>query len=283
MFSLPQGDSNDGEVTIKDNLQVLQLAQDSRTLRQLLQICYPGLPKISTELKEIGSLAEAAYFYQMDDLPAQLQRIISNTSHLKTDPIRVYIIACLWGWKELAEEAARASLQTELFPLKMCPEMENVSASALIRLFHYRDRCGLVAKTTANKIPSHLKEEWPLFTSDNDLCNCPDNLRHKQKGNWSHLGYVGHRKDWWTDYLLDVGNKLEKRPCKKTILSCKISPHVTSSVSCRTCVIKIGDYMPIFNQKLWSAVAEAIGKVRESPDSTVVKCSPQQCRLNWNS
>lgn len=106
MFALPQGESEGSAI------QIVHVSESSSTMDYLLKLAYPNRQKQKLPMSDLGLLFEvlaAAVKYDMFGLNFLLEDQI--TLRIQYSPINVFLIACQYGLKNLATEAARQTLR----------------------------------------------------------------------------------------------------------------------------------------------------------------------------
>ncbi|OSX60896.1 hypothetical protein POSPLADRAFT_1170624, partial [Postia placenta MAD-698-R-SB12] len=115
---------------------VVDLPEDSRTLYTILRICYPVLdPKIDT-IELARSVLDAALKYDMVVVVDYCKRALRSLA--KSQPLRVYAIACTIGAETTARLAAGAYAKwLEGLSNQRVAEFEDMSAGCYFRLMLY--------------------------------------------------------------------------------------------------------------------------------------------------
>ncbi|KAI0789317.1 hypothetical protein C8Q75DRAFT_767559 [Abortiporus biennis] len=127
-----------------ENIPVITLSEDARTLAALLRLCYPQnavtvdleLPSFSTS----WSVVRAALKYDMQSvLPVATSQWMKHTS---THPLSVFFQAIRHGWRTEAEEAARCTIEVHPhLDHVYVPEIEFVTADVYQSLLRYHQEC----------------------------------------------------------------------------------------------------------------------------------------------
>ena len=131
IFSLPSSSA-------EDDLPVLDLAEDSKTLSALLGFYYPGQGGYIQDLDLMGRVIIAAEKYIMPGILRQLELALRDYTSM--NPVRVYALACRFGFSSLATIAAREALKHPS-PGPPIPELNLISATAYYNLLSYRAKC----------------------------------------------------------------------------------------------------------------------------------------------
>jgi hypothetical protein len=133
MFSLPQK----CEPVTPD---VIYMDEDAHTLESLLRMAC-GLPILPlTSYDAVDALLYAAEKYDMPG-PMSIIRILVMTPPLLNNPLRLYAVACRFGWETEAKYASTETLTLDLHAEPHHAALKNLSSSALLELFQlHRDR-----------------------------------------------------------------------------------------------------------------------------------------------
>lgn len=144
MFSLPQPSTASDEqqdFQAKVPLPIVEVTEDSKTLRALLDTCYPLQNPDLSSLDAVDATLDAAVKYDvakaLDLCKRELQGFIIR------EPLRVFAIACRLDFETLAQSAADQARKQSIFRhgLKYAKELDRVSGGCYHRLLqHYRQR-----------------------------------------------------------------------------------------------------------------------------------------------
>ena len=139
------------------------------------------LPKLDS-FEYVESLLRAAEKFEMPGAISILRLAIMSTQFLNTHPVRVYAIACQWGWIEEAKLASTKTLGIDLLghdALKDLSFVETAHLTSLLLLHRRRRdvfRAGLDSHTNfyANNVPGRCSQ-------------CQREIAHVA---WMHLKHV---------------------------------------------------------------------------------------------
>jgi hypothetical protein len=95
----------------------------------------------------VQKLAEFADKYQVEALEEVVAKHLENT--IPSDPVGVYIIAVTYGYKDIGEAAARASLN---IPFSELQPQDLQYAPAELELLRYHVACGEAASAVASNL-----------------------------------------------------------------------------------------------------------------------------------
>ncbi|KAK2463539.1 hypothetical protein APHAL10511_004290 [Amanita phalloides] len=141
MFALNRGPAID-ENEKKDELPIIDVAEDSETLYNLLEFIYPRVEEPQfNDLHMFRKVSQAAQKYFMTVVEAKLKKQIIASPLLKDEPFRTYVIATDLGWEAIALMAARNTLCMPLQLLPFVNELESITGAEFYRYLEYRYRC----------------------------------------------------------------------------------------------------------------------------------------------
>jgi len=133
MFSLPQK----CEPATPD---VIYMDEDAHTLESLLRMA-SGMPILPlANFDEVDALLYAAEKYDMPG-PMSIIRVLVMTPPLLDNPLRLYAVACRFGWEAEAQYASTETLTLDVHAEPHRAELQILSTAALLKLFQlHRDR-----------------------------------------------------------------------------------------------------------------------------------------------
>ena len=145
MFMLPQETMQSGSSSVP----IIHMTENSTTLESLLLLCYPTANPIFKSSEDAKDVVEAVRKYDMRTVIGRAKDIIS-AQFLETNPLELYALSCVFGWKQLAQRAAIQTLQIDLKdlgrPSSGFAGMRDMSAFDYHKLLLYHHRCGLAAQ-----------------------------------------------------------------------------------------------------------------------------------------
>ncbi|KZP08450.1 hypothetical protein FIBSPDRAFT_1052417 [Athelia psychrophila] len=154
MFSLPQKST-------PMTSDILYMDEDSAILEGILRMSC-GLPVVlPTTYDMVDALLYAAEKYDMPG-PMSIIRMSVMTPTLLDQPLRLYAVACRYGWEEEAKFASAETLTTNLYSEEYRPALQSLSTTALLDLFAlHRDRREILRKRL---------DEPPFVGGGNAVC-----------------------------------------------------------------------------------------------------------------
>lgn len=129
----------------QDGLPVVRLAENCRTLDNLLRICYPTPDPELDDLEDIGTVFGAAKKYDMEAGLVFTLKALMAPKILEKDPFGVFVVAHHFRLKEETLAAAKATLCVKnsipkhgsTSPLGL----DDMPATVLLRLIQYQGQC----------------------------------------------------------------------------------------------------------------------------------------------
>uniref|UniRef100_A0A0W0EZH2 BTB domain-containing protein n=1 Tax=Moniliophthora roreri TaxID=221103 RepID=A0A0W0EZH2_MONRR len=265
MLSLPQPSDSESNT----DADTIPVSEDSKTIRSLLLLCYPGprptFVSESTDLTEIKALIGALTKYEMlhTGIAGRLKDLIHQPFTCK-EPLRIYAIACQFKWQDLAETAAKASLQYPLHEIYVA-ELEEISAGDYHRLLKYHRQCGVAA----GNVTTNCGLRWMSMRSG--------------LGAWTWLRCQSCPaagsvficltdaaaiptpvpvRAWFMDYMVAMGTTLKRTPCAKLLDNMDtILPFIPKIGQCTTCragaFVELRSFIPgIFKAEVEKAISQ---------------------------
>ncbi|KAH9930362.1 uncharacterized protein B0H18DRAFT_930687, partial [Fomitopsis serialis] len=133
MFSLPQPTASHQAAPAP----VVDLVESSRTLRALLDACYPIADPDLSDLDVVHQALDAAMKYEMAKPAGLIKRALQD--FVASEPLRVFAIACRLHLEEVAKAAAAQAFSLGIFVLcyPYTPELDQIPAACYRKLLHY--------------------------------------------------------------------------------------------------------------------------------------------------
>lgn len=148
-----------------DDLPIVNVSEDSGTIANLLQVCYPVEDPDIIDVDSAQALLDSALKYEI--IIAIRFAKAKWKEALTSDPFRAYFIARSKGWVDEARAAARkaAILASDYW----LPEMEEISANAYRELLDYRWTCQQIVYSRvhlddARRHMSDAPRHWSCLT-----------------------------------------------------------------------------------------------------------------------
>jgi len=187
MFSLPQKEDHTSQITV-------YLDEDTNVLEAILR-CVCGLTIPSLESYDvIEPLLFAAEKYDMPG-PLSIVRALVMTPSLLGDPLHLFVIACRYGWEDVAQLAATKTLTLNLLHPTHRTVLQKLSSLALLSLLDLHRRRRDFLKQKLNE---------PPFVSDQLPSSC------------SHCG-SGVDYHTWRELKYAIIMEMDSRPLGDTI------------------------------------------------------------------
>jgi len=255
MFSLPTP-QNPAEPP--NNLPIVPMTEDSRTLKGLLCLCYPIIDMPIQTLEEASILLDAARKYAMDGALIYLgQRLVVFAD---TAPVRVYALAIRYQLpEEVVRAAAKASLNVVVAnnTLAALEDLDHIRASAYLRLLDYRDRCAAAAVRSFDDFTWIDATTWCFLNCKSGSCVDLDVARVFRDGVSRYPGM------WWVGMMTRCRAIVRTRPCGAALASrdCTALAFIQAG-QCSTCAVRASHEVGHFLLLLVAEVDKAVSEVQ---------------------
>ena len=134
MFGIPQPSSSPSDIDIVD------LSDPPRALELILRFIYPSA--VSPIVDDLAIISEALILTDKYDIQVVRSRLRSSLVELaKTEPLRVYAVACRFGFEDEMKIASSHTLSINVPALTQLPDEFNfITVAAYHRLIHFHAR-----------------------------------------------------------------------------------------------------------------------------------------------
>ncbi|KAJ3554918.1 hypothetical protein NM688_g2857 [Phlebia brevispora] len=254
------------------------VSQTRGTWNRILQLLDHAPQPSFTNLEEVILVLEASTKYKMDAVTSCAVHILQQ-HFVEPEPMRVWVIACRYGLKDLAHTAARLSLRSHALS-SYFEELTLIPAADYYRLLEYRVHCTRAALSVAEPERQNGKlvkrMDWLIhanfvFFEDrpgSHGCTCAT-AHDVLCVIWS-IDRYGHATDvqvkpkiYWKDFMQRVANALRDRPCGATVKDPSLlRPALAVAARCKLCIrenprdqsVLIGTNWNIFasDQSFWT-------------------------------
>ncbi|KZT01599.1 uncharacterized protein LAESUDRAFT_455627 [Laetiporus sulphureus 93-53] len=261
MMTLPQ--SSTGSEGLDP--PVVDVTEHSKTLDMLLCLSYPTTPPFQG-LDGLWQVLEAASKYQMDSAREHVRNYLSGFVH--EAPMRVYALACGYGFDDLAQTVAAHTLSAPdaLLQEANVEELELISARTYDRLLRYRQRCSDAASAVTD-VPRWCRTpHWIPNCNNPDIfaffqCQECANRRHKLWISGCHR----YPTSYWLEYMERTKAALKTQPHAPVVSSsAMLLPVVQHASKCSFCSERIMDDLMRFAELLEQEVARVVSEVKLS-------------------
>ncbi|KAI0672524.1 hypothetical protein C8Q78DRAFT_757088 [Trametes maxima] len=175
MISFPQVPS-EGPNSLADGKPVVSVSEASATWENLLAILLPPNDPDLT-LEDIGDLLEAGKKYALhESFFVSMKYRLWNSRFLENNPLYVYALACGHGFRSVAQEAARYSLQIPVLVLaepSKLPAFRLLSGVAIYHLLDFRKHC---ANAAVARVRVKHGARYPWIGRGHIIKGCSDPL-----------------------------------------------------------------------------------------------------------
>ena len=140
MYSLPQ------ESREVDDTVTVYVDEDASTLEALLRcVCGLTIPRLDSH-DVIEPMLFAAEKYDMPG-PLSIVHAMATTPALLSDPLRLFVLACRYGWDDVIQLSASQTLSLNIHDPKYFPSLIKLSSIALLSLLTlHRNRRDILKK-----------------------------------------------------------------------------------------------------------------------------------------
>lgn len=144
---------------------LVEVTESSVVWDCILRICYPiVLPAIVPD--QLWPLLEAAKKYDMACVRDIVVKEMSTPRQLEQETLRVYMLACSYGFNDVAAAAARASLRQTPEARSSVPELRSATSAAYFNLLQYRQECVKAAISITEDERFLLNYRWDGMVSE---------------------------------------------------------------------------------------------------------------------
>ncbi|GLB41646.1 putative BTB/POZ domain containing protein [Lyophyllum shimeji] len=202
-FTLPQPDNDDGT-------PVMEMEEDKHTLELILGLCYPisvKEPPPLSSLKDLLIVTRAVLKFEMSGIQNYVKGVLVQPRFIEAQPLRVFAIACHFGWAKEAGEAARCTLRqaADIW----VDELELISGATYHRLLRYRRKCAAAASRVVLALTRGPADESDWVWDEHTWC-----VAHRSS---AHKGTCPGPREWWLSWMNEVEDLLRERPCGETV------------------------------------------------------------------
>ncbi|EKM60985.1 uncharacterized protein PHACADRAFT_190117 [Phanerochaete carnosa HHB-10118-sp] len=171
-------------------LEVIHLMESAKVVEGLLSMCAGReLPQLE-DFRHVEELLHAAEKYDMPGALSILRLALTSTSLLDTNPVRVYAIACQWGWKEVAREASARTLGLDLLGQPLLRDLSLIESPHLVALLLLHRRRRDILRCGINSLVDFYANNQP-----GRCCHCQREVAHAEWMSLKHtwLGAIEQR------------------------------------------------------------------------------------------
>lgn len=125
----------------KNELPVLDIEEDSATLRHLLSLIHPCVESRIDDIDTFIRVARAARRHKMGVVGEKLRQQLDESRHIADDPVRTLWVAIAFGWGQVAKKAAMHALALPAV-IVLDKELWLVTGADVYWFYKYRLACG---------------------------------------------------------------------------------------------------------------------------------------------
>ncbi|THH31264.1 hypothetical protein EUX98_g2924 [Antrodiella citrinella] len=219
-----------------NGLHVVALTETTEALDALLRFCYPVREPTLSSIEKTLEVFQAAKKYDIDEGILWAREKLAGFA--SKEPIRVYALACRYGWEREAKIAAKETLSMSLDTL-LCSkskELGDISAFDLQRLCMYHIACrrAISHLTSPRFIIESSWTPWePMWSRE--PCTCTHTVI-KTRTHVESTAYPYYAKTWWCEYMEELKKALESVPSQaSTKLPKALAAAAVKASACPTC------------------------------------------------
>ncbi|GBE89543.1 hypothetical protein SCP_1602050 [Sparassis crispa] len=268
--SLPANQVDTDQTLSPNNLPILSLEENGRTLTALLKLCYP-VEESSTKIDDfsiVQSVLEAAKKYDMARVAPVVRKHWASLAD--AEPLRAYFTAVQHNFDECARQSAKNVLEGPIENAYVS-EMEDAPAQAYYRLLRYYHACQDILTTAFTQYGDKIKKKNELTKEEifDHSCSCnapatevrinlPDSLKEYATGQSYSVGskYVKMRfgctckwKGWFNQHFASSAQLWHDSPAKARSCDSYVTNLLKTSVdnsswcsSCRPLAERFADF-----------------------------------------
>lgn len=251
-------------------IPVIPVQESAPILVRLFSLFYPGMvPVVLTGLEPIREIFDVAFLkYEMLSLARSSKRDLRARIH--ASPVAVYALACRYAWKDVAAEAAKASLSLSLHEFDSAPPagLQYTTADSYHALLQYFHECRTAAKRATDSL------EWLAWSPKLPWFNCSEapNVCPNSAETWDLADYLeAQMTQWFIAYLKSAGEALWDRPGARLDTAELLDGPIKAMSGCPMCS-RTG-----FKELIKFARETLPEKVAEEVDAIEVKLNFSEC------
>lgn len=270
MLSLPQADADSRTASTG----TVEVTEDSDVWDLVLCICYTRKFTITTEL--MWPLLEVAKKYDMVGVQEAVRQRLLEVVLLSEDNLRAYLLACHYGFPDIARTAARNNLNHPASTdEEFVPELRYVTSATYFRWVQYRRECVKAATSFAHDYDVFSRNGWRGHI---DRWGMQAHAQRSSGQGGQNSGctscrpsvtryaalFVGrYVRRALQDFMAQTEDALRERPHGDTVCNYKLVATLTQAVcECTTCNSRMGhNDIGRFVEFYATQVDDAVGKV----------------------
>ncbi|GJE98552.1 BTB domain-containing protein [Phanerochaete sordida] len=274
MFALPLP-SQDEDMC--DGLHKVQMAEPADAIHALLGVLYPGKgPRVSNT--DCAALVlQLADKYAMDGVTKHVRSLLGDPGFLRDEwsVLHVYALSRKYGFADLAEAAARESLQYP-FQRHGMSGLHVMTGADYHELLAFREACaGLIDEYLLELRPCGWLELWELLTTvwgdgdDDERLECNRSRLRQRKAQILELincpeGNGHHHVLWFQLHFCRQQKAYKQSVCGKSVTSRRLLDEAINGMDCKECIKWLPMQLIEFNDRLGRMLDDDIQQVKFS-------------------
>ncbi|KAI0330050.1 hypothetical protein GY45DRAFT_1303752 [Cubamyces sp. BRFM 1775] len=253
--------------TVKPSINI---SESSAVWEKFLRVCLVD-EEMSYTLDDVAALVETGLKYGVPAIVTRMRYALMEPTALEMEPVRAFLMASAYGLDDVAQVAARRTLQA--IDHAAFGARKDVSVLDYVRLMQYQNQCSDAARAlvlvpqrqSGNSLPGWVAEHphhWSLLSvTCTDRCAADARtVSVTEVEGQPTMIYVSIRKSWIT-YLETLGKTLRCRPWGPSASEPDLlEPVITSALDCHACAKvffrNAVAFAKIMEAKIEQAVAE---------------------------
>ncbi|KAI0311740.1 hypothetical protein OF83DRAFT_723950 [Amylostereum chailletii] len=222
MFSLPQPPVSS---SCKDELPIIEAAEDAPVLNALFKFIYPVPDPSITSLDELVPVLTAAAKYEMTSALDRMRYILVAPQFLASSPVRVYAIASRFELEDEARLASRHSLGMTILDGPLCDDLKHITAYAYHRLLNLH-------RTRATAAQSVLAEA----DASGERVRCMQCNGAQFNSTRSYA-----TPKWWSEWRSRAKEEVGRRPTTEVVFGLQFLMEAARESACPRCAMSVLD------------------------------------------
>ncbi|KAI0789346.1 hypothetical protein C8Q75DRAFT_733619 [Abortiporus biennis] len=233
--------------------------------------CYPVDNPKCDNLQDIIAFMKVADKYQLNGASAWLQSEL--TPYINSHPVRIYALACRYGWETYSRLAAKACLSLTLDQLTDFdnPELKEIDARSFSRLHRYYAKCrsNLDSVISVGSIMSKIgRGSMKILSHRCRNITASANFSLLKMMNLRRTGdkqpSIDYSGEWLADFIDNIHTELLQRPCKDSVFNeLHIGNARFAASSCESCRVFACHNFQMFINDLAALVEQTISEINE--------------------
>ncbi|OCH87167.1 hypothetical protein OBBRIDRAFT_837605 [Obba rivulosa] len=235
-------------------LPVVGLPEDSQTLDIILRMLYPLAAPAPDNIDYVQRVLAAARNYALVGVAGRIRERLVDWDIMEREPLRVYGLACIAGFEDVARTAAKLLLRQPLGG-PYSQDFQRMTGAAYHRLVEYHRECSRVALEAVGK-PHGSSGLWHCVFFQDVKTRV---IKHSA----CCLGGDSGKRKYITDYWRDIRLALSQTPHASVIAyPAYVGPVMSVACLCDACAPSIYQDMIQLMQAMQKQIEDRIAEVQ---------------------